>query len=46
MSCTSVATLDQWFKRAMSATRLSEVLGELAQWRRDIGRIDGNLASC
>lgn len=31
MSCTDVATLDQWFERALTATRLSEVLGELAQ---------------
>jgi hypothetical protein len=31
MSCTDVATLDQWFDRALNATRLSEVLSDLAQ---------------
>jgi predicted transposase YdaD len=31
MSCTDIALLDQWFDRALNATRLSEVLEELAQ---------------
>ncbi|HYO52314.1 Rpn family recombination-promoting nuclease/putative transposase [Archangium sp.] len=31
MSCTDMATLDLWFERALKATRLSEVLGDLAQ---------------
>ena len=31
MSCTDVATLDQWFERALNATRLSEVLGDPTQ---------------
>jgi hypothetical protein len=30
-SCTDIATLDQWFDRALNATRLSEVFGDLAQ---------------
>ncbi|HYO52317.1 hypothetical protein [Archangium sp.] len=30
-SCTDMATLDLWFDRALKATRLSEVLGDLAQ---------------
>ncbi len=31
MSCTDMATLDRWFDQALNATRLSDVLGELAQ---------------
>ncbi|WNG34836.1 hypothetical protein F0U61_15135 [Archangium violaceum] len=31
MSCTDIATLDQWFDRAVNATQLSEVFGELTQ---------------
>ncbi len=31
MSCTDVATLNQWFDRALKSTRLSDVLGDLAQ---------------
>ncbi len=31
MSCTDIATLDQWLDRALGATRLSEVLGDMAQ---------------
>ena len=31
MSCTDVATLNQWFDRALKLTRLSDVLGDLAQ---------------
>jgi predicted transposase/invertase (TIGR01784 family) len=31
MSCTDIATLDQWFDRAVNATQLSEVFGDLTQ---------------
>jgi predicted transposase YdaD len=31
VSCTDMATLDQWFDRALNATQLSEVLGDRAQ---------------
>lgn len=31
MSCTDVATLDQWLDRALNATRLSDVFGDTAQ---------------
>jgi predicted transposase YdaD len=31
LSCTDMATLDRWFDKALTATRLSEVLGDLAQ---------------
>jgi hypothetical protein len=30
LSCTDMKTLDQWFERALKATRLSDVLDELA----------------
>jgi hypothetical protein len=30
LSCTDTATLDQWFERALKATQLSDVLGDLA----------------
>ncbi len=31
LSCTDLACLDRWFDRALTATQLSEVLGDLAQ---------------
>ncbi len=31
LSCTDLATLDQWFDRSLNATRLSDVLGDLTQ---------------
>ena len=31
LSCTDITTLDQWIDRALSATRLSDVLGTLTQ---------------
>jgi hypothetical protein len=31
MSCTDVATLNQWLERAVNATSLSEVLSDLTQ---------------
>jgi hypothetical protein len=31
MSCTDMATLDQWFERALNAKHLSEVLGDAEQ---------------
>ena len=30
LACTDVATLDRWFDRALNATRLSDVLDDLA----------------
>ncbi|HVG61058.1 MAG TPA: hypothetical protein VNA24_21035 [Hyalangium sp.] len=30
LSCTDMSTLDQWFERALQATQLSDVLGDLA----------------
>jgi hypothetical protein len=30
LSCTDGATVERWFDRALHATRLSDVLGELA----------------
>jgi hypothetical protein len=31
ISCTDLTTLDQWFDRALSATRLADVFGDLSQ---------------
>jgi acyl-CoA synthetase (NDP forming) len=31
LSCTDIATLDQWFDRAVNATQLSAVFGDLTQ---------------
>ncbi|AKJ08227.1 Hypothetical protein AA314_09853 [Archangium gephyra] len=31
LSCTDISTLDRWFNRALKASTLANVLGDLAQ---------------